>query len=56
MEKWRTASKEESNYFDEIEEENSRYVNQYDGSYEAAHGDYEGAILARDEFDSGRIS
>jgi len=57
----RTATKEESDYFASLEEketldEKNRYMNQYDGSYEASRGDYEGAILARDEYNSGRIS
>ena len=52
----RTATKEESDYFESLEEEREGYTNLYDGSYEAARGDYEGAILARDEFNSGRIS
>ena len=52
----REATKEESDYFDSLEEEKERYSNLYDGSYEASKGDYEGAILARDEFNSGRIS
>ena len=57
----RTATKEESDYFESLEDravitEKERYTNLYDGSYEAARGDYEGAILARDEFNSGRIS
>jgi len=55
---WKTASKEESNYYDELEalETKDEYSHRFDGSYQASKGDYEGAILAAEEFDSGRIS
>ena len=36
--------------------ERKAYQNRFDGSYEASRGDYEGAILTRDEYNSGRIS
>ena len=41
-------------YF-ELEEEKAE-MELYDGTYEASKGDYEGAILARDEFNAGYIS
>ena len=55
---WKTASKEESDYYDELEvlEAKDEYSHRFDGSYQASKGDYEGAILAAEEFDSGRIS
>jgi len=55
---WKTTSKEESDYYDELEkaEEEDRYSHHFDGSYQASKGDYEGAILAAEEFNSGRIS
>ena len=48
-------------YFDELEEKELRkeqesYKNKFDGSYEASQGDYEGACLARAEFEAGYIS
>jgi hypothetical protein len=45
-------------YLAELEEKEERkeYESRYDGSYQASKGDYEGAIYARDEFNSGRIS
>jgi len=52
---WKTASKEESDYFNELEEA-EEYSHCFDGSYQASKGDYEGAILAAEEFNSGRIS
>jgi|FLOH01.1.fsa_nt_gi hypothetical protein len=58
---WVQATKAESDYFESLEAEEvlshkAEYASQFDGSYEAGRGDYEGAILARDEFNSGRIS
>ena len=32
------------------------YIHKYAGGYEASRGDYEGAILARDEFNAGCLS
>ena len=55
---WKTASKEERDYYNELEkaEEEDGYSHRFDGSYQASKGDYEGAILAAEEFNSGRIS
>ena len=58
---WTTVSKTESDYYEEIDElaiikEKDDYANRFDGSYELSRGDYEGAILAAEEFNSGRIS
>lgn len=53
MEK-REATKDESEYFDELEKDS--YTELYDGSYEASNGDYEGACLARAEFEAGYMS
>ena len=58
---WETISPEESDYYESLEDraivaEKDGYMKQYDGSYEVAKGDYEGAILARDEYNSGSIS
>jgi len=57
MEK-RECTKAECKYYDELKalEERNAYQEKYDGSYEASKGDYEGAILARDEFNAGYIS
>ena len=60
---WREATREECDYFESLDKRaeevlshKAEYASQFDGSYEAGRGDYEGAILARDEFNSGRIS
>jgi len=51
----RECTKKECEYYEELEAK-EEYGNQYNGSYEASHGDYEGAILAEEEYNSGRIS
>lgn len=45
-------------YFEELEaaEMADEYAFKYAGGYEASKGDYEGACLARAEFDSGLFS
>jgi len=50
----RIATKEESDYYDKIFKERkiNKHVSRFDGSYEAARGDFEGAILARDEWNA----
>ena len=50
----RVATGKEAEYFDELEaaEEIRRHTATFDGSYEASRGDFEGAILARDEFNA----
>ena len=56
--KKRECTKEECKYYEEMEalEERNIYQEKYNGSYEASKGDFEGAILARDEFNAGFIS
>jgi hypothetical protein len=51
----REATKNECEHFDELEEKDL-YTDQHDGSFEASKGDYEGACLARAEFEAGYIS
>ena len=46
--------KAENNYYEDLERE--KYSNQFNGSFEASKGDYEGACLARAEFEAGYIS
>ena len=50
----RTATGAEAGYFEELEraEKIKKHVSRFDGSYEASRGDFEGAILARDEFNA----
>ena len=40
----------------EVVRQKRRYAKQFDGSYEASRGDYEGACLARAEYEAGQIS
>lgn len=54
MAKTRKEIKEENEYYAALEKE--EYSNQYNGSFEASRGDYEGACLARAEFEAGYIS
>lgn len=47
----------EADYFHQLEKEENirkarRRMAKYNGSYEAAKGDFEGAILARDEWNA----
>lgn len=51
---FRECSEAESKYFDEIENhrESKKHENKFNGSYEASKGDFEGAILARDEWNA----
>ena len=50
----RVATGTEVEYFEEIDRAKKikKHVSKFDGSYEAAKGDFEGAILARDEFNA----
>ena len=50
----RIATGKEADYFEKIDraKEIKKHVSKFDGSYEAAKGDFEGAILARDEFNA----
>jgi len=50
----RIATGNEAEYFEGLEraEKIKKYTSKFDGSYEAAKGDIEGAILARDEFNA----
>jgi len=56
-----TTTKSDS-YYDELEAEKTNNSESdcrtelYDGNYEASKGDFEGAILARDEFNAGHLS
>ena len=52
--KKREATKNESDYFDALEKDS--YTELYDGGFEASKGDYEGACLARAEYEAGYIS
>lgn len=49
----------ENDYYADLEKESenrTKYANKYDGSFYASKGDYEGACLARAEFEAGYIS
>jgi len=50
----RIATGKEADYFEkiDIEKKINKHVSRFDGSYEAARGDFEGAILARDEWNA----
>ena len=48
-------------YFEELDAREERrereaYAGKFDGSYEASRGDWEGACLARAEYEGGYIS